>query len=783
MNGTQRAWPLWYRVMRFAILCSLLVIVAGTGAWLWLDKNILGTLPTNLSGYRDWRPPTNCRVLADDGSTLDEFYIERRVWVPISELSDTTWEAFVAAEDRRFFRHPGVDVFGIARAFWVNTMEGDTAQGGSTITQQLVKNLIVGKERSYTRKLREAVLAYRLEQELTKNQILELFINYVFLGSGNYGIEAAANDYFGVSARDLDPGQAALIAGLVPAPSRYNPRRSEQAATERRAIVLNDMVDAGYLRADEAQFYLDDPVLVPRSAPAAPGEDASYRTMVRREIRRLLPGAVVFEEGVVVHTPFDAKIQEVASRAVRQALLDLDARQGHGGAKGHLDRDEWRAFLARAPGLKRQPGGAKKPPQPGDCFDVLVPPGPDLDMLEAGPFAYRLDGPSRKLPIRRADPEEPAKTLAQVVEAGDILGVCSNGTDVVSLDPHPWGQGAAVVLENATGAVKALVGGYEVGLEGFVRATQARRQPGSSFKPFVYGSALLGGHTQLDPVLDGPISLPAGNGKIWSPRNYDGGYAGVLPMRQALAKSLNTVAVRLTLESGPDKVAALARMMGVRSPIRADPTLALGSSEVTPIDQAIGYATIARMGVPTDPVYIERLVDFKGQEMAHAGGPIVHDGQTLGMLPGGPKARAMPSGTAYELADMLREVVRAGTGRKAWKPGFDRAGKTGTTNDFIDAWFVGFTPRYTVAVWIGSDTTASLGDKETGAKAALPAWLAIVEALPHEEGERLPVPDDVALVETVGSWAGIPRGTIPPQANMRIAAIDPELPLTAFGKP
>ncbi len=200
------------------------------------------------------------------------------------------------------------------------------------------------------------------------------------------------------------------------------------------------------------------------------------------------------------------------------------------------------------------------------------------------------------------------------------------------------------------------------------------------------------------------------------------------------------------------------------------------------MDQALGYATIARMGVPTDPVFIERLVDFKGQEMAHAGGPIRLEDQTLGALPGGPKPRVMPSGTAYELADMLREVVRAGTGRKASKPGFDRAGKTGTTNDFVDAWFVGFTPRYTVAVWIGSDTTATLGDKETGAKSALPAWIAIVEALPHVEGERLPVPDDVALVETVGSWAGIPRGAIPPQAGMRIAAIDPAVPLTAFGE-
>jgi penicillin-binding protein 1A len=773
------------------LLAILFGIIAGSGWW-WLEKNILSTLPTDLSNYRDWRPPTNCRVLAADGSPVDEFYIERRIWIPITSLEDTTWEAFVAAEDRRFFKHPGVDVFGIARAFWVNVTEGGVAQGGSTITQQLVKNLIVGKERSYRRKLREAVLAYRLEQELTKQDILELFINYVFLGSGNYGIEAAANDYFGISARDLDPGQAALLAGLIPAPSRYNPRKNEQYSRERRAIVLSNMVEAGYVEAELAQSFLDDPVLALKTVAAEPGEDASYRTMVRREIRRLLPGTVVFEEGMVVHTPFLPHIQQVAEQAVRKALVDLDERQGRRGPKRHIEETGWATFLDAGTLLPRDASGAILEPAVGACFDVLV--GDDLAKVRAGPFTFALDEASRKVKVRRPpappdDPVKPPQDLEDRVVAGDVIGVCRIAPPdatpaelpLVALDARPWGQGAAVVMENATGGILALVGGYEVGLEGFVRATQARRQPGSSFKPYVYGSALMNGHTQLDQVLDGPISLPAGNGKIWSPQNYDGGYAGLLPMRQALAKSLNTVSVRLTLETGPDRVATFARQMGVRSPVRDDPTIALGSSEVTPMDQVLGYSTIARMGIPTDPVFIDRLVDFKGREMGHAGGPIVIGNQTLGTLPGGPRPAAMPPGIAYELADMLREVVRAGTGRKASKPGFDRAGKTGTTNNFVDAWFVGFNPRYTVAVWIGSDTSVTMGDKETGGKGALPAWISIIEALPQVEGERLPVPDGVALVEALGGWVGIPRGQIPPQAGLRIAAADPDEPLGAFG--
>jgi len=262
-------------------------------------------------------------------------------------------------------------------------------------------------------------------------------------------------------------------------------------------------------------------------------------------------------------------------------------------------------------------------------------------------------------------------------------------------------------------------------------------------------------------VLDGPISLPAGGGKLWSPKNYDGKYAGMLPMRHALARSLNTVAVRLLLERGSADVVRVARAMGVRSPLRADPTLALGSSEVTPLDLALGYATIARLGVPTDPVWIVRVEDVRGREIGRAGSDVSVGGQTIARLPGGPSRRALPTAIAYELADMMREVVRAGTARKAYKRGFDRAGKTGTTNGFVDAWFVGFTPRHTVAVWIGTDGTASLGDKETGGRAALPAWIDIAEALPTAEGERFPVPPDVVLVPADGTWVGFRRGRLP----------------------
>lgn len=751
-------------VARLTLLLTVVVLLAGGAGYLWLRANILSELPSDLSTYRDYRPPTVCTVVGGDGAELDRFYVERRWWVSLDELPPHVWQAFVAAEDRRFFEHPGVDLLGIGRAAWSNFQAGDVTQGGSTITQQLVKNLIVGKERSYERKLKEAILAYRLERELGKEAILELFVNYVFLGAGNYGVEAAARDYFGVSARQLDPGQAALIAGLIPAPSRYHPRRSQEIARQRRAIVLEAMVATEMLTAEEAEVFLDDPVLSQRKNAVPEETDRSYVTQVRREVRRLLPEGVVFGEGLTVHTPFRADVQQAAEDAIRQALLDHRSRQGWLGPVRSLSVSDAAAFLARGDGLKRDRQTAElQSPAAGACFPVLVGKERDLGALQAGPFTFPLRAEDRATTVRNPKPEAPPVPLQRAVRPGDVLQACLLPEGTLALAERPWAEGAAVVIENQTGRVLALVGGWQVGLEGFVRATQARRQPGSSFKPYVYATALLRGKRQTDTVVDAPLSLIGSNGKPWSPKNYDGGYAGALPMRTAMAKSLNTVAVRMALEAGPSEVTGLARRMGVQTRLRTDPTVALGSSEVTPMDQARGYATIARLGRSVESVYIDRLVDVDGRTIGQAGGAVMVDGEAVQELPGGPQMgeQVLPPGVAYELADMLREVVRAGTARRAWRVDRDRFGKTGTTNGFQDAWFVGFTPEHTVAVWIGTDGTTSLGEKETGGRAALPAWIKIVEALDTGASTRLAVPDEAVLVPWNGQYVGLPRGLVP----------------------
>jgi len=378
------------------------------------------------------------------------------------------------------------------------------------------------------------------------------------------------------------------------------------------------------------------------------------------------------------------------------------------------------------------------------------------------------------------------RPLSSQLGGGELLSVCHTqpssdpkkpgGGNVVKIDNRPWSQSAAVVIENKTGRVIAITGGNDVTLEGFVRGAQAHRQPGSSFKPYVYASALEHGHTQLDVFQDAPIYLPAGNGTMWAPKNYGGGYSGPVTLRQAIARSLNTVSVRITLESGPTEVARIAHALGVKSPLRTDMTLALGSSEVTPLDQATAYSSIARLGVPIEPRFLDQVMDGDDHLLAVAGGKMkLADGSEV-QLPGAPGPRALPANVVYQLIDLMRNVVQNGTGRKVYDPNYDRAGKTGTTSNCVDAWFAGYTPLYTVIVWTGTDGSGSLGASETGGKASLPAWKEIIDALPDQKGLQFAVPDEVVRIDTDQGLLGFARGHAPAKVMTKVYAGTGPLP-------
>lgn len=756
-----------------ALFCWLL-----PGAAHRVEHELLPHLDTQLAHLDDWHPPTVVDVRDRHGEPYDRFALVRRIWVPLDELAPATWQAVVASEDRRFFEHVGVDFLGILRAFVVNLRAGAIREGGSTLTQQLVKNLVVGKERSYVRKLEEALLAWRLEQRMPKARILELYVNYIYLGSGNYGVEAAAQDYFGVSARELDAGQAAMLAGLIPAPSAWSPRRDAEQAARRRALVLDAMADLSLVDPIVAEEAKRAPVDPPRREPPA-GEVVgdAYRTAVRREVRRLLGDETPFAAGLTIHTPYDPAIQALAEQAVREAAADVEARQGHPGARDRLVRGaEIRDFLDQGLGLGWGPGGFLEPVE-GDCFPAVYL---GDRRVAAGPFRYFLDWRSWHRRIRTDDPEVPPRLLQSSARWGEVFDVCLTAPGYVGLPDVRWVEGAAAVVDHRTGGVVALVGGRDMPLEGFSRATQALRQPGSSFKPYVYAAAFEAGLTQIDKVMDAPIALPSGRGRVWSPRNAGGRYFGELPVRTAFALSLNTVAVRLALTAGLDRVIAVAEGAGLQGRLTRNAALALGASEVTVLEQAVGISAFARGGRSAEPVLVERLVDLDGDVVGEAGGEVRLEGPRR-RLPGGPGARVVAPATAWQVLDLMRGVVTDGTGRGAWRAGHDRGGKTGTTSGSVDAWFVGFTETHTIAVWIGRDGTGTLGHGESGGRAALPAWAAIARAL--EDGavgsEPLRPPDDVVLVPWADRWVGVAADDVPEERLPRAPVVD-GVPLRAF---
>ncbi len=732
----------WFRLigMLFFVFAAF-----GIGGFAWFSSNYLADLPQDLDNLADFRPPTACTITDEAGNVLDSFYLERRY--PVADIRDPSfpkyvWQAFVAAEDRRFFEHPGVDALGILRAIVVNARAGRTVEGGSTLTQQLVKNILLTNEKSIDRKIKEAVLAWRMERKLNKMEILRLYMDFIYLGSGNYGVEAAARDYFGKTAAELEPHEIATIAALIPAPSHYSPRTNPKEALRRRRLVLRAMVEEGFLDAKEvAEKWNNEPLVL---SPGGRGEDrgakTAYITVVRREIQKYY-GSNATIDGLKIVTPYNAAVQEVAVRATREA------------AEAHLARQGPRPIKLRS--------GSRPPFPDGECFRVQV--DGDLATLRAGAMTYSLVPSDRNVRVFDEREDKFPSALSSQIRGGEILAVCLaedhdeppiDGRPWVTIDKSPWAQSAAVVLHHPTGRVVTVTGGIGPGqLEGFVRGVQAERQPGSSFKPYVYASALSLGKSQLDIMVDRPIRI--GN---WAPQNYGKSFRGRMPIRMALTRSTNTIAVQLMLEAGPQRVAGLARALGVQTPLRPDLTMALGTSEVTPLDQATGYAGLARGGVPTDAIFVLRVEDAAGGLIAKAGEPAYPNGPRL---PGSPKPRALDAGVAAETLDMMKSVVRFGTGRRAYRPDVDRAGKTGTTNSFVDAWFVGVTPEHTIAVWVGTDGYGTLGDRETGGKASLPAWIQIADVLMEYETEtRFPIPDEVVMVTWQGQEVAMRRGGV-----------------------
>lgn len=673
----------------------------------------------------DYRPPIITSVYADDGTKIAEFYKEKRIVIPLSDMSDLLIEAFISAEDARFFTHPGIDFLGVVRAFLKNVEADTIVQGGSTITQQVTRMFLLTHKRGYRRKAKEAILAYRIDDLFTKEEILFMYLNQVYLGYGAYGVEAAAREYFGKTAKTLSLAECAMLAGLPSAPSDYAPTTDFKKAKNRQSYVLSRMVVEGYITSEEAQAAKEAPLDI-RSKTNLFLENAPYYAeYVRQYIEKKYGAEMLYEQGVQIYTAVDMETQRMADQEVDQGLRALDRRRGFRGPVKRLRTHEIEEFIQ-----KKQQAIEMSPPNSGDSIEVVVS---DVDsktgdlLVRIGNQTGRINQTDRKWAGWRGD----QLNVGDVITAR-IKEIPEDGASWrLSLDQVPLVQGALVCLELETGKIKAMVGGLDYHTNQFNRATQARRQPGSSFKPIIYAAALDKGFTPATLLYDIPTSYKdADTGREWAPDNYDRKFLGPILLREAIAKSRNVPAVRTLEKIGVDYAIEYARKLGITSDLNMGLSLALGASGISLVEMVKAYSVFGNQGRLIEPVFVTQVLDREGHVLEENPPPPVE---------------VIEPTTAYLMTNLLESVVKEGTGRSVNKLDRPTAGKTGTSSNLHDAWFIGYTPRYVAGVWVGFDQEQPLGKNETGSKAAAPIWLGFMQRLLKDEPVRaFQLPEDIS---------------------------------------
>jgi len=739
----------------------LLLVVAGglvgSVAAYGLYRQIAEDLPDH-RWLADYEPPQMSRIFAADSRLMAELATERRVFVPIEAIPARLRQAFVSAEDQRFWEHHGVDPLGIGRAL-LTALEtygsGRRMGGASTITQQVAKNMLVGNERSLMRKLREAILAVRLEQALSKDRILEIYLNEIFLGQSAYGVAAAAQAYFNKGLDELTLAEAAFLAALPKAPNNYNPIRFPEAARARRDWVLDRMAEDGHITHEEARYAKAEPIVPrPTRRPEVVPVGQHFTEEVRRELITRFGPEQTTMGGLVVRTSLEPELQAAAERALHDGLMAYDRRRG--GWRGPIasipaGATEWMPALAATP---RPPGALPEwklavvlelrntEARLGwiERTDPRGAPQPRTGLMYLQDLAW-----ARPVRDGRMGPQ-PAR-MQQVLSLGDVVLVEPMPTQLpapgrparperLELRQMPQAEGAVVALDPQTGRVLAMVGGWSFERSWFNRATQAMRQPGSSFKPFVYITALEQGIPPNQELLDEPIEVVAG-GRVWRPQNYTAGRSyGWVTMRQAMERSLNLATVRLAQQIGMDAVADAAARFGVIPDMPRYLAMALGAGETTVMRMAAAYAVFVNGGREVVPTLIDSVQDRRGRVIWRADRRVCAGCAAAGPEAGPPElvdpARRQVTDpiSAYQMVSLLQGVVQRGTAANAIGDRLGRpvAGKTGTTDDYKDNWFVGFTPDIVVAVWIGFDEPRSLGQGETGGANAAPIFREVVAA-------------------------------------------------------
>jgi len=701
------------------IFVILLLLSAGAGALAGLVFVYSSDLP-QVRQLMDYRPDVMTELYADDGTPIGSFALEHRVMVTYDQIPRGLIDAVLSVEDRHFESHWGVDVIGVARAALTDLLERRIAQGASTLTMQLSRMLFLSAERSFARKFQQTILAIQIERHFSKPQIFTMYANQVSLGHGNFGFAAAAQFYFGKRLEQLTLPEAALLAGLPRTPTGYSPILFPERARQRRNQVLAAMRENGKISEEESRQARATPLTL--NIQRWTNNIAPYFVEdVRLFLEKKYGTEVVQEKGLRVYTTLNVRLQRRAEQALRNGLQAFDKRHGWRGPVENI--------LKNPPTL---PDGLlatletyshpdwKKPLQPGSLLHGLVlEVKSEYVLVRFGELAARVTKPDFAWTGK--------SSAADVFARGDVdlflVKEVKGQTLRVTLDQRPAVQGALVAIENSSGAIKAMVGGYDFEESKFNRARQAARQAGSSFKPYVYAAALLEGASPFDTIVDAPLSFPSASG-VWSPHNYDEKFEGTITLLHALAESRNVPAVRLLARVGVDKVIKLCRKFGLTSRLVPNLPLALGASDLTLLEHTSAFTTFPDDGVHISPRMIERVTNY--------------DGRVIDDFP--PEVTdVLPAPIARLELSMLREVINSGTGTRAQALKRPLAGKTGTTNDFADGWFIGFSPSLTCGVWVGYDDHRELGPKEEGARVALPIWMEFMgEALKDQPVEDFP---------------------------------------------
>lgn len=695
----------------FGLLVLLAALVGATAGLLLVYSTDL----PQVEELEHYRPSSITELYDDQGRIIGSFALQRRVVASYSDYPQVLRDALVSIEDKDFYRHSGINVWRIAGAAYRDFQSGGKIQGASTLTMQLARNLFLSPDRSFHRKIQEALLAIQIERRFTKPQIFTLYANQIFLGHGVYGFESASEFYFSKPAKQLNLEEAALLAGLPKAPGFYSPINHPDRAIKRRNLVINAMLEDGKITAQQAAAARTKPVQL--NLQHDPNSLAPHFV---EEIRRYLEAKYgadqVHQGGLKVYTSMDSDLQKAANQAVLTGLATYERRRGW---KGHLPN-----LVAQGIPLdKYQDPDWDDEPEPNGYIHALV------TAISASSATVKFS--RYNATITQSDAAWTRRKLRDILSVGDIiyvkvLSLSPDGKAGISLEQDSGTEGALVAIDNATGAIKALVGGRDFNSSKFDRATQALRQAGSSFKPYVYTAAIDEGASPDDTIVDGPVTFQTTSGP-YSPHNYDEKFEGQITLRRALAQSRNIPALKLADRMGIKMVIDYAHRFGITSNMPSYLPVALGSAEVTLLEQTSAFSVFPNDGVRIMPRFITKVTDYEGRVMEEDF-PDVRD--------------VISARTARIMTSMLREVVQHGTAIAAAGMKYPLAGKTGTTNDFTDAWFVGFSPNTTCGVWIGYDEKKSLGNKETGARAALPIWMEFMKVAlaGHDPGEFQPPP-------------------------------------------